>query len=84
MFNFFKKSTTPKTIEMNISGINPETDNEFLFYEFICKTPNYILDPWIKKAKEVGYKIRPSYEHAVYQKLTNHTFTNPHKFPEYF
>jgi DNA polymerase-3 subunit epsilon len=84
MFNFFKKSSTPNNIEMNVSGVNPETDNEFMFYEFICRTPNYLLEPWIKKSKEVGYRIRPAYEKAVYQKLTTNSFTNPHKFPEYF
>jgi len=84
MFNFFKKSSTPSNIEMNVSGVNPETDNEFMFYEFICRTPNYLLEPWIKKSKEVGYRIRPAYEKAVYQKLTANSFTNPHKFPEYF
>ena len=62
MFNIFKKSPRSNDIQMNVSGVNPETDNEFMFYEFICKTPNYILEPWIKKAREVGYKIRPAYE----------------------
>ena len=69
---------------MNISGVNPETDNEFLFYEFVCNTPNYILEPWIKKAKEVGYKIKPNYEQAVYEKLSHNSFINPFTFPEYF
>lgn len=50
MFNFFKPK--PKNqIEMEVSGINPETNNEFLFYNFIENTPNYILEPWLKKAK---------------------------------
>ncbi|MBS1749772.1 MAG: hypothetical protein JST63_07700, partial [Bacteroidetes bacterium] len=84
MFNFFKKASTPNSIEMNVAGVNPETDNEFMFYEFICRTPNYLLEPWIQKAKAVGYKIRPKYEQAVYQKLTTNSFTNPHTFPEYF
>ncbi len=65
MFNFFKKSLTPNNIEMNVAGVNPETDNEFMFYEFICRTPNYLLEPWMQKAKAVGYKIRPKYEQAV-------------------
>jgi DNA polymerase-3 subunit epsilon len=69
---------------MNVAGVNPETDNEFMFYEFICRTPNYLLEPWIQKAKSVGYKIRPKYEQAVYQKLSTNSFSNPHKFPEYF
>jgi DNA polymerase III subunit epsilon len=71
-------------MEMNIAGVNPETDNEFMFYEFICRTPNYLLEPWIQKAKSVGYKIRPNFEQAVSQKLATNSFTNPHTFPEYF
>ena len=69
---------------MNVAGVNPETDNEFMFYEFICRTPNYLLEPWMQKAKSVGYKIRPKYEQALYQKLTTNSFANPHSFPEYF
>ena len=84
MFNFFKKTSAPKNIEMNVAGVNPETDNEFMFYEFICRTPNYLLEPWIQKAKAVGYKIKPKYEQAIHQKLTTNSFTNPHTFPEYF
>ncbi len=84
MFNFFKKISQPDNISMNIAGPNPETDNEFMFYNFVISTPNYILEPWIKKAKTEGYKIRPQYEKAVIQKLSTNTFINPHKFPEYF
>ena len=69
---------------MNVAGVHPETENEFMFYEFVCKTPNYILEPWIQKAKAVGYKIKPKYEQAVYQKLKTNSFTNPHTFSEYF
>ena len=69
---------------MNIEGVNPETDNEFKFYEFVRTTTNNLLEPWIKKARAVGYKIRPIYERAINQKLTTNTFINPHKFPEYF
>ena len=54
---------------MEVSGINPETNNEFLFYNFIENTPNYILEPWLKKAKQVGYKVKPQYEQAILQKL---------------
>jgi len=84
MFNFFKKTSQRNNISMNVSGVNPETDNEFMFYEFVCRTPNYILEPWIQKAKAVGYKIRPKYEQAVFQKLKTNSFTNPYTFPEYF
>lgn len=84
MFNFFKKNSKQNNIQMNVTGVNPETDNEFMFYEFISKTPNYILEPWIQKAKAVGYKIKPKYEQAVIQKLTTNSFRNPHTFPEYF
>lgn len=83
MFNFFKPK--PKNqIEMEVSGINPETNNEFLFYNFIENTPNYILEPWLKKAKQVGYKVKPQYEQAILQKLKFNQFKNPHTFPEYF
>ena len=82
MFNFFKPK--PKNqIEMEVSGINPETNNEFLFYNFIENTPNYILEPWLKKAKQVGYKVKPQYEQAILQKLKFNQFKNPHTFPEY-
>ena len=69
---------------MEVSGINPETNNEFLFYNFIENTPNYILEPWLKKAKQVGYKVKPQYEQAILQKLKFNQFKNPHTFPEYF
>lgn len=85
MFNFFKKtSSTSNNITVNVTGVNPETDNEFMFYEYVCRTLNYILEPWIKKSKEAGYKIKAVYEKAVNQKLATNSFINPHKFPEYF
>lgn len=43
-------------IEMEVSGINPETNNEFLFYNFIENTPNYILEPWLKKANQIYFQ----------------------------
>lgn len=84
MFNFFKKKATTQNVEMNVQGVNPETDNEFMFYEFVRTTSDYILEPWVRKAKEVGYKFKPQYELAINQKLTNGEFRNPHRFPEYF
>lgn len=41
---------------MEVSGINPETNNEFLFYNFIENTPNYILEPWLKKQNKLVIK----------------------------
>jgi len=83
MFNFFKPK--PKNqIEMEVTGVNPETNNEFLFFNFVESTPNYILEPWLKKAKQVGYKVKPQYEVAILQKLKSNQFKNPHTFPEYF
>ena len=41
----------------------------FYSINFIENTPNYILEPWLKKAKQVGYKVKPQYEQAILQKL---------------
>ncbi|HQW13517.1 MAG TPA: exonuclease domain-containing protein [Niabella sp.] len=83
MFNFFKPK--PKNqIEMEVTGVNPETNNEFLFFNFVENTPNYILEPWLKKAKQVGYKVKPQYEATILQKIKSNQFKNPYTFPEYF
>ncbi len=84
MFILFKPKPTQNTIQMNVAGINPETENEFLFYDFVEKTPNYILEPWLKNAKEVGYQIKPNYDLAIIEKLNKQYFKNPYSFPEYF
>jgi DNA polymerase-3 subunit epsilon len=55
-----------------------------LFYDFIEKTPSYILEPWLIKAKQIGYKVKYQYETAIKQKVKTNEFKNPHKFPEYF
>jgi len=88
MFNWFKKEKTEKVIEnqieISITGINPQTENEFLFYDFVEKEYSPHLGKWLEKAKQTGLKFKPQYEYAIQQKVKYNTFKNPHSFPEYF
>ena len=52
MFNWFKKKEkTENPIEISVSGINPQTENEFLFYNFVELTFAPHLKKWYEKAK---------------------------------
>lgn len=84
MFNFLKKLIAPSEELTTVTGVDPQTENEFMFYEFVSTTPSYLLEAWMNKAKEVGYKFKAKYEFAISQKLSTGNFENPHKFPEYF
>lgn len=86
MFSFFKniKYGKPANIGMDVNGVNPETENEFLFFNFVEQTPAYILEPWIIEAKRQGLKVNPKYHQAINQKIATDQFRNPHRFPEYF
>ena len=88
MFDWFKKEKKEKIIEnpieISITGINPQTENEFLFYDFVERQFTPHLEKWLEKAKQTGLKFNPQYEYAIQQKIKNNTFKNPHSFPEYF
>ena len=85
MFNWLKKEKTiANPIEISITGINPQTENEFLFYNFVEREYAPHLEKWFEKAKQMGIKFKPQYEYAIQQKVKNNDFKNPHSFPEYF
>lgn len=88
MFNWFKKEKTESKIanpiEIEITGINPQTDNEYLFYDFVENQYAPHLEKWFEKAVQTGLKFKPQYEYAIRQKVKNNIFKNPHSFPGYF
>lgn len=85
MFNWFKKEKAIENpIEISITGINPQTENEFLFYDFVEREYSPHLEKWFKKAKQTGLKFKPKYEYAIKQKVKYNDFKNPYSFPEYF
>lgn len=85
MFKWFnKKAIIEKRIEISVSGINPQTENEFLFYNFVEMTLASHLQKWHEKAKANGIEFKPQYEQAIKQKTKTSEFKNPHSFPEYF
>lgn len=85
MFNLFKKKEKQgNSIEISVKGINPQTDNEFLFYNFVQFEPVTFLEKWFDKAKSTGYVFKSQYENAIIQKIITGEFKNPHSFPEYF
>ncbi|MBI6116417.1 exonuclease domain-containing protein [Salegentibacter maritimus] len=85
MFNWFnKKESREPSIEITIKGVNPNTENEFLFFDFVDKTNSWELEHWFNKVKSDRIKFKPRYEYAINQKLKTGKFKNPHSFPEYF
>lgn len=85
MINWFKKEKAIENpIEISITGINPQTENEFLFYDFVERQYSQHLEKWFEKAKQTGLKFKPQYEYAIQQKVKYNNFKNPHSFPEYF
>lgn len=85
MFNWFKKKDKIENpIEITVSGINPQTENEFLFYNFVVIEFAPHLEKWYEKAKSNGMIFKPQYENAIKQKIKTGEFKNPHSFPSYF
>tara|TARA_R100000935_G_C2816282_1_gene157487 strand:- start:228 stop:1385 length:1158 start_codon:yes stop_codon:yes gene_type:complete len=85
MFSWLKKKENMENpIEISVTGINPQTENEFLFYNFVETTFAPHLQKWYEKAKSSGVIFKPQYEQAIRQKTTTSEFKNPHSFPEYF
>lgn len=85
MFNWFKKKEKRENpIEISISGVNPQTENEFLFYNFVQSEYAPYLEKWYQQAKSNGIVFKPQFEQAIKQKLRTGKFENPHKFPSYF
>lgn len=85
MFNWFNKKEKKKhSFQITIEGINPNTDNEFLFYDFVARAYPPRLENWYDKVKKDKIKFKPHYESAIKEKIKSGKFTNPHNFPEYF
>ncbi|HET8964450.1 MAG TPA: exonuclease domain-containing protein, partial [Chitinophagales bacterium] len=85
MFNIFKKKEKRSNlIEISVSGVNPKTENEFLFYNFVQYEFPADLEKWYQQAKSKGIVFKPQYENALLQKVKTGEFKNPHSFPEYF
>lgn len=85
MFNLFKKKEKVNNpIEITISGVNPQTENEFLFYNFVQYEFPPHLEKWYQQAKSKGIVFKSQYEKALLQKVKTGEFKNPHSFPEYF
>lgn len=85
MLNWFKKKEKIENpIEISVSGINPQTENEFLFYNFVENEFALYLEKWYEKVKSSGIIFKPQYENAIKEKIKTGEFKNPHSFPEYF
>ena len=85
MFNWFKKKEKIENpIEISVNGINPQTENEFLFYNFVEIEFAPHLEKWYEKVKSSGIIFKPQYERAIKEKVKKGEFKNPHSFPEYF
>jgi DNA polymerase-3 subunit epsilon len=77
-------SDIDNTVSVTIKGVDPQTDNEFLFYDFVMYQPKVLLEKWYEKAILLDWKFKPQYEAAIKQKIETGSFTNPHSFLEYF
>lgn len=86
VFSWFRKkrSDSANPIEVTVTGINPQTENEFLFFDFVEREPVVFLKEWYKMAKAKNYSFKTNYEKAILDKIRNGRFINPHTFPEYF
>ncbi|MEQ8711729.1 MAG: exonuclease domain-containing protein [Cyclobacteriaceae bacterium] len=71
-------------IEVTVDGVNPQTENEYRFFNFVEHEPATFLKGWYKKTKQLGYAFKPQYVEAINQKIITGEFKNPHSFPEYF
>jgi DNA polymerase-3 subunit epsilon len=82
--NIDNNSNIDNPVSITVKGINPQTDNEFLFYDFVMYQPKILLEKWYEKAISLDWKFKPQYEAAIKQKIETGDFTNPHSFLEYF
>lgn len=71
-------------IAITVTGVNPQTENEYRFFNFIERETPFYLKEWYKEAKRLGHTFKPQYIDAITQKVKTGAFKNPHKFPEYF
>ena len=82
--NWFKNVFgSNEQISITVDGVNPETDNEYRFFEFVEREPTTFLKGWYEQTKE-RYSFKPQYTEAIKQKIRTGDFKNPHSFPEYF
>ncbi|MCM4161272.1 hypothetical protein FHG64_06370 [Antarcticibacterium flavum] len=85
MFNWFKKSKLKNdSVNIAIAGVNPHTDNEFLFYDFVATAYPPHLEKWCAAVKKNNIKFKSQYKQAIQEKIKTGKFRNPHCFPEYF
>lgn len=83
--NWFKNIfESNNSIEVTVEGVNPQTENEYRFFNFVECEPATFLEGWYKKLKQLGYSFKPQYTEAINQKIKTGEFRNPHTFPEYF
>lgn len=82
MINWFKNRD--RKISITVKGVNPQTDNEFKFYDFVSKEPDFTLKEWYKETKRRNIPFKIEYENAIKQKIKTGEFRNPINFREYF
>lgn len=83
--SWFKKIFGPKDqITITVNGVNPQTENEYRFFNFVEQKPLLYLEKWYEETKRHGYLYKPQYVEAINQKIKTGEFINPHTFPEYF
>lgn len=71
-------------ISITVEGVNPQTENEFRFFNFVEREQVFFLEKWFEQSKKLGHQFKPQYSDAIVQKIRTGTFSNPHSFPEYF
>lgn len=85
MFNWLNNKKTKKySHSITITGVNPNTDNEFLFYDFVSTAYPPHLEKWLQEAKKNQINFKREYDLAIKEKTKTGKFRNPHYFPEYF
>jgi len=82
MINWFKNRN--KKVSITVKGVNPQTENEFKFYDFVSKEPVFTLEEWYKETKRRNIPFKIEYENAIKQKIKTGEFHNPINFREYF
>jgi len=65
--------------EVEMTVVNPQTDNKYLFYSFIEREPSLHLEAWYKQLKKQNQPIKSEYLSALLQKIETGYFENPLK-----
>ncbi|HAS59919.1 MAG TPA: hypothetical protein DEQ87_16520 [Algoriphagus sp.] len=83
--SWFKNNFRSKDkISITVEGVNPQTENEFRFLNFLEREQVFFLEKWFEQSKKLGHQFKPQYSDAIVQKIRTGKFSNPHSFPEYF